>query len=231
MRSALTSARPDDPVADDERQHVVAVPPLGRRLVDLDQVPEPEHALGERPVPEQVVERREEDGAGRLRSLNARRPPAISTGGPPSSTASRRSAPRRHERVDVRLHPRHPAPQAPVLDHARRRSARRGPPRPAARAPASSRPRPGPARRAPRPGSPARAGRTCRWNPSRAPMTSRPADHSASSICLAGFRLHIPPAVRAPSKWRDPSGPRSRISPMMRSASAGSRSMRSPHHG
>ena len=34
--------------------------------------------------------------------------------------------------------------------------------------------------------------------------------HSASSMTLAG-QLHIPPSL-APSKWRDPSGPRSRIS-------------------
>ena len=70
-----------------------------------------------------------------------------------------------------------------------------------------------------------------RWKPSRAPITSRPDDQSASSIRFAGFRFHIPPTFGPPSKWRDPRAPRSRISPMMRSASAGSRSMTSPHHG
>src|SRR4051812_35218470 len=46
----------DQAVAEQEGQHVVAVAPLVRALVDLDQVAEPEHPLGEWAVPEQVVE-------------------------------------------------------------------------------------------------------------------------------------------------------------------------------
>ena len=67
-----------------ERQHVVAVPALVLLLVDLDQVVEAEHAAGERPVPEEVVERGEEHrrrglrrvevGAGRRRRRARRRP-------------------------------------------------------------------------------------------------------------------------------------------------------------
>ena len=61
-RSALRSARPDDPVAGEQRQHVVAVGSLVLALVDLDHVPEAEQALEQRPVPDQVVEGAEEDG-------------------------------------------------------------------------------------------------------------------------------------------------------------------------
>ena len=50
-------------------QHVVAVPPLVLLLVDLDQVVEAEHAPGERPVPEKVVERGEEHPRRRLRRV------------------------------------------------------------------------------------------------------------------------------------------------------------------
>src|SRR5262249_25976617 len=55
---------PEQAVADEERQHVVAVHPLRRSLVDLDQMLEPEQPPDERPIPQQVVERREEDGEG-----------------------------------------------------------------------------------------------------------------------------------------------------------------------
>ena len=55
----------DDPVAAQEREHVVAVLPLRRRLVDLDQVVEAEDPPRERAVPEQVVERREQHGGAR----------------------------------------------------------------------------------------------------------------------------------------------------------------------
>jgi len=51
-----------DPVAGKQGQHVVAVDALVLALVDLDRVVEPEEPLQERPVPDQVVERAEEDG-------------------------------------------------------------------------------------------------------------------------------------------------------------------------
>ena len=50
----------DEPVFPEQREHVVAVDPLGLALVDLDHVAEAEDALEERPVPDEVVERREE---------------------------------------------------------------------------------------------------------------------------------------------------------------------------
>ena len=52
----------DDPVAGEQRQHVVAVRALVLALVDLDHVVEAEEPLEQRPVPEQVVEGAEEDG-------------------------------------------------------------------------------------------------------------------------------------------------------------------------
>ena len=55
----------DDPVAAQEREHVIAVLPLRRRLVDLDQVVEAEDPPREGAIPEQVVERREEYGGAR----------------------------------------------------------------------------------------------------------------------------------------------------------------------
>ncbi len=55
----------DDPVPPKQGQHVVAVDPLGSGLVDLHHVPEAEQALGEGPVPEQVVEGRQERGGRR----------------------------------------------------------------------------------------------------------------------------------------------------------------------
>ena len=58
-----------DPVAAQEGEHVVAVPPLRRGLVDLDQVVEAEDPSGERPVPEQVVEGREQHRGGRARRV------------------------------------------------------------------------------------------------------------------------------------------------------------------
>jgi hypothetical protein len=52
----------DDPVAREQRQHVVAVHPLVLALVDLDRVVEAEEPLQQRAIPEQVVEGAEEDG-------------------------------------------------------------------------------------------------------------------------------------------------------------------------
>src|SRR6266581_2000475 len=60
----------DEPVLLEEREHVVAVDPLVLALVDLDHVAEAEDALEERPVPDEIVERREKqcgrDAAVRL---------------------------------------------------------------------------------------------------------------------------------------------------------------------
>ena len=53
----------DQPVAEQERQHVVAVHPLLGRDVDLDPVVEAEEVLGPPPEPDQRVERHEQ-GAG-----------------------------------------------------------------------------------------------------------------------------------------------------------------------
>jgi hypothetical protein len=47
----------DEAVLPEQREHVVAVDPLGLALVDLDHVAEAEDALEERPVPDEVVER------------------------------------------------------------------------------------------------------------------------------------------------------------------------------
>jgi hypothetical protein len=54
----------DETVADEEWEDVVAVRPLVLALVDLDHVPEAEDAFEQRPVPHDVVERRDEDGWG-----------------------------------------------------------------------------------------------------------------------------------------------------------------------
>ena len=57
LRSALRSTRADDLVAEQERQHVVAVHPLVGRGVDLDPVVEVEERLGALPLPHDRVER------------------------------------------------------------------------------------------------------------------------------------------------------------------------------
>ena len=105
----------DDPVAPEERQHVVPVPALRRRLVDLDEVVEAEDAACEGPIPEQVLEGREEKCATRGRSV------ALRSGG----DEDRRSAvvhvePLEQavcdERVDGRPDSRSSSPESPVLD-------------------------------------------------------------------------------------------------------------------
>ena len=78
-RSARTSTPTDQPVAEEERQHVVAVRALGRRRVDADAVVEPEEALGALAPPDQRVE-------GRQQRAGAQAPgrpgPRIEVGGP-----------------------------------------------------------------------------------------------------------------------------------------------------
>ena len=103
----------DEPVPPEEREHVVAVDPLGLALVDLDHVAEAEDALEEGPVPDEVVERRDEQcrgdasiglGAGghehgRLAVLDVE-PPELALG---------------DERVGMRTDARGAAAQAPHL--------------------------------------------------------------------------------------------------------------------
>ena len=88
----------DEAVADEQRQHVVAVDPLVLALVDLDQVVEAEEPPQERPVPHQVVERAEEHrrggravelGAGaRRRPAGRRRRPRRARASPSATSAS-----------------------------------------------------------------------------------------------------------------------------------------------
>ena len=208
----------DDPVAAQEREHVVAVLPLGARLVDLDQVVEAEDPARERSVPEQVVERREEDGCargravelgvGRRRGRRRRRRRRRAAGGGPRATSSSTAggSARRRPSAPVLLTP------ASVSAPRARTAARRACAAPLART--------APALRVARAGSPARRGRRRRWNPCRPAITRSPWFQSRSSIALAGFQFHIPPPA-APSKWRDASGPRSRISARISSPSCG----------
>src|SRR5205085_11712906 len=56
----------DGAVAGEEWEDVVAVRALVLALVDLDQVPEAEEALEQRPVPQQIVEWAEENGRCRV---------------------------------------------------------------------------------------------------------------------------------------------------------------------
>lgn len=58
----LQIGAPDDPIAPDEGEHLVAVATLRCKLVHLDHVIEAEHARREPVAPKQVVERRLEDG-------------------------------------------------------------------------------------------------------------------------------------------------------------------------
>ncbi len=108
---------PDEPVADEQRQDVVAVLPLVTRLVDLDDVAEAEEALGERPVPQQVVERREQHRAARLTVEPGvgghEHVGAVVFDPEPAQGAVR------DERVDVRPQAGNAAPQPVVLLHAR----------------------------------------------------------------------------------------------------------------
>ena len=82
-RSAFRSTRADDPVAEQERQHVVAVLPLVGGDVDLDPVVEAEEGLGAGPLPHDRVERAEQrsrvDPARQSRvAMQVRRPvPAL----------------------------------------------------------------------------------------------------------------------------------------------------------
>ena len=59
-RSALRSTRATSGLVEQERQHVVAVHPLGGGHVDLDAVAEVQQPLGAGPLPDQRVERRQQ---------------------------------------------------------------------------------------------------------------------------------------------------------------------------
>ena len=115
----------DDPIAPEQWQHVVPVPPLRCGLVDLDQVVEAEDAARERPVPEQVVERREQGGR--------RRPGRVELGAGRHDhrlaavlDAEAFQQPVGDERVDVGADPGSAAAKPPVLDDSglRQRTAR-----------------------------------------------------------------------------------------------------------
>ena len=192
----------DDAVAQQERQHVVAVAPLRRRLVDLDQVLEAEHAGRERPVPQQVVEGRQQHrGRGRAGRLRAGRD---QHGRAAVGHLEPLQRPVRHQRVDVRPDPGGAAAQAVVLDHAVFGQHAAGAHRAQPRVRAGTRPRWASARPGSRPGSPARAGRTgagsrCgRIRPGRPPSTARPASAwPASSPTCRRCALPRSPGSRA----------------------------------
>ena len=99
-RSALRSTRGHEPVAEQERQHVVAVHPLGRGRVDLDAVPEPEEPLGPVAEPDQRVERREQ-GARARPAAAPRRPRCTNAGCFHPSTLRREQQALVHELGDA----------------------------------------------------------------------------------------------------------------------------------
>ena len=103
----------EEPVAGEQRQDVVAVDPLVLALVHLDQMLEAEQPLEQRPVPDQVVERRQEHRRGG-------RPVELGGG----EDVERRAAvvdlhlaqlPLGDERLEVLVQPRLAALQPPVL--------------------------------------------------------------------------------------------------------------------
>ena len=191
----------EEPVAGEQRQHVVAVDALVLALVDLDHVPEAEEALEQRPVPDEVVERADEHRRRGvaveldLRQDVERRPAVV-------DRRPRAAAPLRRARAGDGAG----APCRPSAASARgspARSARREPRRRAGRASAASRPRAGSARRAIAAGSRARPGR-----------------RRAGSSAARRSRAHpCPRALRAPSSTASSStcrrgpAPRSRARP------------------
>ena len=115
----------DEAVADEQRQDVVAVDPLGLALVDLDQVVEAEEAPQERAVPHQVVERAQQHGAASARRRAPRRParrPAGRRRPPRRARRARRRRARRRAAGSLRRRRRSGSAR-----RSRTRSARRGP--------------------------------------------------------------------------------------------------------
>ena len=170
----LTSSRPrlavrlevdpgDDPVAEQERQHVVAVDPLLGGDVDLDAVVEVEERLGARPLPHHRVERAQQ------------RPGADPARQPGVAVQVGRSLPARDRR---------PGPARPPRPGRRRRS--RCPP------PASGSSRAGPGRSRPRgsgrPDGPARARPPRRVGVGRARTRGR--DHPLGQV-VADLELAV----------------------------------------
>ena len=224
----------DEAVTGEERQHVVTVRALVLALVDLDDVPEAEQPLEQRPVPDEVVERADERRRRRRAvELLARQ------------DVERRAAvvdldlaqpALRDERVEVRLQARACRPSSASARGSRPPSARRAR-RPRA---ATARQRLGlataSAHRARASGSPARRGRSGAGSCCRPAIARWPRSQSASSTIFAGFQFHIPPPP-CPSKSREPSGPSSRMrastgstrSACSRSARSGSPSGRRLH--
>src|SRR5262249_31311254 len=104
----------DEPISIQERQHVVAVDALVLAFVDLDHMAEAEDPLEERAIPEHVVERREQYGAGGHAAVE------IGIGGNyhGGATIVDRDAPYqsvRDEPVDVRLDPASSAVETAML--------------------------------------------------------------------------------------------------------------------
>ena len=216
-RSDFRSARPTIRSRQRKRQHVVAVPPLVLLLVDLDQVVEAEHATGERPVPEEVVEGREEH--------RRRRPRRIERGSGRDDDGRAAILDRdsledavRDEGVEHGTDPGDAAAQPPVLDDARlgQRAARGD--RLGARVRATARARPARARRAPPSESPARAGRRDAGTPagprsrdrrgSRADRASPSPASSSTSRPLARLRPRSAASRAARAPGSRPGSPR-----------------------
>ncbi len=90
----------DDAVAPEERQHVVAVPALGLRLVDLDQVVEAEHAARERRGPRAGCRTGRAARPPTARPARASVPAGTSTGGAAVVDLEPLEQPVRDERVE-----------------------------------------------------------------------------------------------------------------------------------
>src|SRR5262249_43964272 len=107
---------PDEAVAEQEGQHVVAVHALVLALVDLDHVVEAEQAPEERAGPGEVVERAEEGGSGAAAEPGPRgdddgRPSVVALDTPDEAVADKR--------VDVRPHFARAAAEGAVLGDTR----------------------------------------------------------------------------------------------------------------
>ena len=113
------------------------------RLVDLDQVVEVEHPPRKRPVPEQIVERRQQHGRGRAAAGRASVPAGnehrrAAVGDRDAARAARRQRGRRRRAGSCRRRP-----SAASARRRRPRSAHRARARPSAQAPAAARARTG----------------------------------------------------------------------------------------
>ena len=200
----------DDPVAPEERKDVVAVPPLRRGLVDLDQVVEAEvrRAKGRS---QRRFSNGESSTAADGRGGRARCPP----GRVPGRRRPRRRAARARRRRRGRRPPRIRATRPPDASarRSRARSARPAPGRRAARACAGA--------RAPPAGRVEDSRRQRRAREVVEPLEPLPARDDELAVVpeelehlLRGLPAPHLALAAAPSKWREPSGPRARISSM-----------------